>query len=94
MKNKLVFTIIALMGLSACSGMRQSGNSFTVHAESLNLVGFRIPGDDHQRASAAVPVGAQVNTVLSSPSDWTSLLGVLNRILGVSITEISGQTTK
>ncbi len=93
-KTAKIFIILTALLLSACSGMRQSGDSFTLHAESLNLIGFRIPGDDHQRAQQALPKGAEVHTVISSPSDWTSVLGVINRIIGVSITEISGEIKK
>ena len=88
---KIIAMISIVTAVSACSGMRRTGDSFTAHAESFNILGLRIPGDDHDRATRAVPAGAQVNTVFSSPSDWTSLLGIINRIIGISITEISGE---
>ena len=83
-----------LLLAAGCSGIRTSGDAFTVHADSLNLIGFQIPSDDYERAKALVPAGAEVNTVTSTPSDWTSFLGVLNRILGASVTEMSGKTSK
>ena len=88
-KALMLFSL--LVSVSACSGMRRSGDQFTLHAESLNLLGLRIPGDDHERAMQAVPSGAQIETVLSSPSDWTSTIGVINRIVGISVTEVSGE---
>lgn len=82
----------SLLVLSACSGMQKSGNTFTAHAESFNIIGFQIPGGQYEKALSMVPQGADVHTITSNPTDLTSGLGVLNRILGVSYTEVSGKT--
>ncbi|MBX7137079.1 MAG: hypothetical protein K1X83_03775 [Oligoflexia bacterium] len=92
MSKQLILVLILILSLSACAGMKRSGSSFTAHAESLNLIGFRIPGDEYPRALEKVPAGAQVHTMTSNPSDLQSVVGVLNRIIGISYTEISGTT--
>lgn len=92
MKKYVVLSLL-LCAVSACSGMQKTGDTFTVHSESFNIVGFQIPGGEYAKARSMVPAGAEVHTVHANPSDWDSLLGVLNRIIGVSYTEISGKTT-
>jgi len=88
--KKLVPLALLSLTLASCAGMRQDGDDFTAHAESFNLVGLQIPGDDYAAAMEQVPEGATVHTVRSTPADWSSVTGVLNRILGFSYTEVSG----
>ncbi len=91
MKKLLLCTFV--MSLTAsCSGMRKTGDQFTTHAEAINLVGFHIPECDYTKAKSLVPQGSTIYTVTSTPTDWTSVLGVLNNIVGVSQTQISGSS--
>lgn len=90
--KKLITLAAVVLSASACSGMKQSGTSFTTHAESFNIVGFQLPDGAYQKAHSMVPANAHVHTVTSNPDDWTSALGVLNRIIGFSYTEVSGST--
>ena len=92
--KKLLLVCTLLVTVSACTGIRRSGDTFTAHAESLNLIGFQIPENDYPAAVALIPEGAQVHTVTSNPSDWTSILGVINRIIGIGYPEISGKVQK
>ena len=86
--------IFCALTLASCSGMRQTGNNFTVHAESFHIVGFTFPEDDKDKAHSMVPAGSNIQTVHSSPSDWTSFWGGITRILGFSGTEISGTSSR
>ncbi len=88
---KTISISLTLLALASCSGVRTRGDNFTAHGDSLNLLGFQIPGDDYEAALKRVPEGAQIHTVSSAPSDWDSVLGVINRIIGIGYTEISGK---
>jgi hypothetical protein len=88
---KKLCSLALLFCLTSCVGTRTTGDNFTVHAETFNLLGFQIPGDDQEAAWELVPEGATITSVQSSPSDWTSFFGVLSRIIGVSATQISGK---
>ena len=88
---KKILPLILLAGLSAsCSGLRETDSTFTAHAESFHILGYAIPGEDNEAAANLVPEGAKIETIRSSPADWTSVIGALNNILGFSYTEISG----
>jgi hypothetical protein len=96
MKKSLQLSALSLslaLLASSCSGLRTTGNTSTAHAESFNLFGLAIPGDDHEAAMNHVPAGATVHTVYSSPRDWTSVVGVLNSIFGFTATQVT-YTTK
>lgn len=80
--------------LTSCTGIRRSGDQFTAHAESFNILGLQIPEDDYKAAMKQVPAGADIHTVGASANDWTSVLGGLNKILGFSGTQISGKVSK
>lgn len=87
------FTVTALLALTSCSGFREVDGHYTVHAESFRLFGFAIPGDDQARALEIYEEeypGSMVVTQHSTPADWTSVLGVLNNLFGISQTTISG----
>jgi len=88
MKKLLLLGVLAAS--ASCAGMRENGDSYTAHAEAFNLFGLQIPHDDYEAAWAEVPEGTEVVTIASTPSDWDSVLGVLNRIIGFSSTQISG----
>ena len=88
---KKLTALLVLASLSAsCSGLRETDDSFSAHAESFRIVGIAIPGEDNAAAMALVPEGATITTVHSTPADWTSFFGVLNNILGFSVTTVSG----
>jgi ABC-type glycerol-3-phosphate transport system substrate-binding protein len=88
--KKLLALVVAIALLTGCSGMRKTGSTFTAHAEALRIFGFPIPEDDQAAAARMVPKGANINTVSSTPADWTSIWGVLSSIIGINFTEISG----
>jgi hypothetical protein len=95
MRISLILSVlVSIVALSGCAGMRHSGNQITVHAESFNILGLEIPGDDYVAAKAMVPADATIHTVASSPHDWTSFFGALNRIIGISWTQITATKNK
>ena len=88
---KKLLPLVLLAGLTAsCSGLKETDSTFTAHAESFRIFGIAIPGEDNQAATELVPEGAEIETIRSTPADWTSVLGALNNIFGFSYTEISG----
>ncbi len=88
--KKYAYCALALLPLTAsCAGARHNGTQHTVHAEAFHFLGITIPSDENPRAWEMVPEGAEVTTVRSSPSDWTSVLGVISNLFGISYTEIS-----
>jgi len=89
MKRLLFSSLLLIPLLGSCVGVRSTDDNYTVHAETFHLFGLEIPGNDHDAAWAKVPAGAEVHTVRSTPSDWTSVFGILTNILGFSSTEIS-----
>ena len=81
--------------LLACAGIRRTPDTFYVHAESVRVLGFAIPGDDAAAAwkllaEEEAPAGAVIKSVTSTPADWTSLVGALGNILWIHQTTISG----
>ena len=93
--NKLVIAGLSLTLLSACSGMRTTDASFSTHAENFNFLYLQIPGGDTQeRALKLMPEGAKIETIISTPHDNTSLIGVMTRLFGMEYTTISGQVDK
>jgi hypothetical protein len=90
----LGLSFVLLFGLSACSGVRHSGKTFSVHAESIKILGYSIPGDDQARANELVPEGAKIETVTVSPADWTSVLGFIGNFLWIAQTNITGTVAK
>ncbi len=89
MKKAIILcTLVALM--SGCSGIRQTNNQFTTHAESFGLLGFTIPANDQEVARSLVPKGATITDVYSTPADWTSLWGFFGSVFGFRTTVISG----
>jgi hypothetical protein len=91
---KTVVLFASLATLTACSGIRTSGNSFTTHAESFRILGIQIPENDQAKALSMVPAGAKIDTQTTTPTDWTSLYGALSNILWFGGTQISGTTSK
>lgn len=86
---------MALTAAAACSGIRTTEYSYSAHAENLNILFLQIPGGDtQQRAMALVPAGGEIQTITSSPKDTSSLIGVINRLIGIDITFINGTMQK
>ncbi len=84
--------LLSILLLSGCSGLRTTDTTFMAHAENFNFLFLQIPGGDSQeRAMALMPEGAQIDTLISTPDDMTSFLGVLNRIIGLDYTTINGR---
>ncbi len=93
--KKLMITSLSIALLAGCSGMRTTDSTFSTHAENFNLLYMQFPGGDTQeRAMELLPEGAQINTLISSPHDNTSLAGVVSRIIGFEYTSINGQISK
>jgi len=94
MYKKIIF-FTALINLTACSGLRTTEGAFSAHAENFNILFIQIPGGDTQkRALELVPEKSQIITVNTSPTDVTSLIGFINRLIGVDFTFISGTEKK
>lgn len=93
MKNTALI-LLTLCFLAGCSGLRTTDQTFMAHAENFNFLFLQIPGGDSQeRAMALMPERAQIDTLISTPDDMTSFLGVLNRIIGIDYTTINGRIT-
>ena len=93
--KKLIFSALTLALLSGCSGLRTTDETFTSHAENFNLLFMQFPGGDTQeRAMALVPPGAEIKTLISTPNDTDSLIGVMSRLLGVDYTTVNGELKK
>ena len=91
----ILISALALGLLSGCSGMRTTDTTFSTHAENFNFLYLQIPGGDtHERALALIPEGAEIDTLISTPHDNTSLLGIFSRIIGIEYTTINGQIKK
>ncbi|KJF95162.1 hypothetical protein UB33_13330 [Photobacterium angustum] len=82
------FGIVLLTG---CSGITHNKDVYTAHAESFNIIGFQVPGNTKERVMELIPEGATVETVQSTNSDTTSVLGVLNRIIGIDYVQVGGK---
>ena len=92
---KKIVLIAVFINLAACAGVRTTDQAFSTHAENFNILFLQIPGGDTQkRALAMVPEGSEITTMNSTPKDTTSLIGVLNRIIGLDITFVNGTTNK
>jgi len=88
---KVMILLCSVLFFAGCAGMRKSENSAMAHAESFNILFLQIPdGDTQKRAKDQLPDNVEVHTMLSTPDDMTSITGILNRILGVSTTQVSG----
>lgn len=87
-----IIALLSLGLLAGCSGLRTTETTFMAHAENFNFLFLQIPGGDSQaRAMALVPEKASIDTLISTPDDMTSFLGVLNRLLGMDYTSINGR---
>ncbi|WP_243834674.1 tRNA modification GTPase [Psychromonas algarum] len=81
--------------ITGCSGHRTTEEAFTTHAESANILFFQIPSTDTKtRALALAPENAKIETMTTTPNDLSSVSGVLNRIIGVDRTTITGTINK
>lgn len=89
-KGLLTLGLVAMLASAGCNGMRDSGTTFTTHAESFRILGFAIPEDDQAAAAALVPQGATITNVSSTPADWTSLWGFFGNLFWFHWTTIGG----
>ncbi|MCF7505277.1 MULTISPECIES: hypothetical protein [Vibrio] len=87
---KKLLCVLGVISLAGCSGINHNEEVYTAHAESFNIVGFQVPGNTQDRAMELVPEGATVDTVTSTNSDTTSVLGVINRIIGIEYVQVGG----
>jgi hypothetical protein len=95
MMLKKIMLFAALINLAACSGLRTTDGTFSAHAENFNILFLQIPGGDTQkRAMELVPKNSQIITVNSTPTDVTSLIGFITRLIGADFTFINGTITK
>lgn len=93
LKKIVLFTV--LINLAACSGFRTTDGTFSAHAENFNILFLQFPGGDTQkRAMALVPENSQIITVSSSPTDTTSVIGFISRLIGADFTFINGTIKK
>jgi hypothetical protein len=89
--RKLLLIALSVVLLPACSGMRTTGETFSTHAENFNFLFLQFPGGDTQeRAMELVPVGGEVETLISTPNDVTSMIGFFSRIFGIDYTTVNG----
>jgi hypothetical protein len=92
---KYIVYAAAIVSMTACSGLRTTDNSYEAHAENFNILFLQIPGGDTQeRAMKLVPKGGEITTMNSMPNDLTSLISVINRIIGIDITTMDGTISK
>lgn len=91
---KTIFFASSAFFLTACSGVTHNQEVFSSHAESVNLLGLQIPGNTMERAKALVPANSEIKTINSTPNDTSSVLGVINRIIGFDMVNISGEINK
>ncbi len=88
------FLILSISWLMGCSGLKKTEDTFAVHAESFNILFLQIPGNAPERAQALVPEGATIKTIHSAPTDVSSFLGFLNRLIGIDYNAINGTLEK
>ena len=92
---KKIILFAALINLAACSGLRTTDGAFSAHAENFNILFLQIPGGDTQkRALELVPKDSKIITVNSTPTDVTSLIGFITRLIGADFTFINGTLKK
>jgi len=88
--KKLVTLAACLTVVTGCSGMRETNNQFTTHAECFRIVGYAIPDDDQAAARALVPKGGTITDVQSTPADWHSVVGFIGNLFWFHQTVVSG----
>ena len=92
---KKIALVGVLFAISACSGIRTTDETYSAHAENFNILFFQIPGGDTQkRAMELVPEGGKIKTIASAPTDVTSIIGFINRLIGFDFTFINGEISK
>jgi len=91
LQKLLVLSLLAII-CAGCSGTRIADHSFYAHAESIRVLGMSIPEDDQKKVMTLVPSNVSINTMNSTPADWTSVLGVLGNILWIHSSEVVGTT--
>ncbi len=87
--------LLAIVSVTACSGIRTTDETFTTHAESFNILFLQVPpSDSKKRALEMVPEGGKIVSMQTTPDDLTSFLSVVNRIIGIDISRVEGTLPK
>ena len=88
--------LFPLLLAASCSGIHAEDGIFTAHAETLVLFGWETMGDDFTAAHDEVKSapGLNIVSISSSPDDWSSFIGIMNNIIGIHCTQISGTYTE
>ena len=86
---KAILCACVVLLLVGCSGSRMTNGQMTAQATAFNLLGFPIPFNDYEEAVGMIPPGAQINTTVSSPRDWSSIWGIINSLIGFTHTQVS-----
>ena len=89
MKRSTVIGLSLLLATTSCMGVRDNARGTTVNTSSFNILGYQFPHHDYDAAWAEVPQGANVVSATASNNDWTSVRGVLTRILGFSFSQVT-----
>ena len=89
MKIKFL-ALVSLFLLAGCAEVHRRDGRFTASAYSANILFVQIPKDPIDTASKKVPAGATITNVSDTPSDWRTLPGFINRLLGVGWAQIGG----
>jgi len=78
--------------LSSCASIDKRKHTWSATGFDLNILFFQIPNDSHTLAEELVPMDgkAKIVSVASTPQDWRTVYGFLNRLFGVGVTQISG----
>jgi len=92
MKMAISVCLAGLVFLAGCSELHQTGSQFTATGTSANILFFQIPRDPMVSAQQQIPSGAMVTNTNNSPNDWHTVVGFLNRLLGVGWSQIGGKT--
>jgi len=92
---KIFLLLTVIITLTGCSGLRTSDDAYSAHAENFNILFLQIPGGNTQeRAMELVPEGSEIKNIDSSPTDVTSVIGFINRLIGFDFTFINGTMNK
>lgn len=90
MTVRSLFLTLSLLSLAGCSTLERTDRVFVAKGYSLNLLFLQIPSSPLPLAEQEVPRGAQIENVNMLGNEIIPLLGLVNRILGVSCAQIGG----
>ena len=90
--NIRILIAAAVIFLTGCAGLHEQAGRFTATGASVNIFLIQIPKDPMILAQSKVPQDATVTNVNGSPADWHTVLGFLNRFIGIGWVQIGGNT--